>query len=370
MKVICRLFLICLSVFLIQGCGFFNTSETLEIADITVKNLENGNKEVTINYVDEFTEPLVFIVPKGDKGDTGNGIGEVTYKSVEGGTEITINFTAEGTKPLIFTVNNGVSVTKVKSNYVAEEETTYIQFLLSDGSASEVFKLPKGEKGEDGVSIIEIEDTTNRDKSVTLEIFLSDGSSESFTIPAPIQGEDGNGVKDVKIEPLDDFGNVYQMILTLDDDTEISTPINRVNKWFTDSANPDPSIGIKGDLYYCTTNKTIYVKESSGWTPSIDLDKISNIAYEVKFHLNAPADDDTASMPSGVNETYYITHGKYFSSNEDGDPIPVPTSDLYEFAGWYTEKGDKLNLNIHGQFTDLTVIADNLNLYARWVKKA
>ena len=372
MKKIFNLIFLILSIFMISGCGFFGSSETYDIAGINVKTLENGDKEVTITYVDEFMDPLVFIVPKGEKGEDGNGIGEVTYKPVDGGTEVTMNFTEEGSVPLVFTISNGISVTGVESNYDEETETTYVTFVFSDGTKSETYELPKGKQGvdgKDGVSILEIDPTTNRDKSVTLKIILSDGSEKEVTIPAPIQGEDGNGVKGVEIKQLDTIGDLFEMVLTLDDDSTISTPINRVNKWFTDSATPNSDIGIKGDLYYCTTNKTIYVKEQSGWVPSIDLDKISNIDYEVKFNLNPMPDDDTASMPSGVDEIYYIPHGKYFSSNVDKDPIPVPTSDKYEFAGWYTERGDKLNLNIHGKFTDLTIIASNLELYARWVEK-
>ena len=369
MKIIYRFFLLIFTVFMISGCGFFGSSETLEISAINVKTLENGDKEVTILYADEFAEPLVFVVPKGEKGDEGNGIGEVTYTPVEGGTEIEINFTKEGAVPLKFTVSNGISVTGVESVYDKDKEITYVTFVFSDGSKSDTYALPKGEQGVDGVSIIDIVPNVNRDQSVNLTIYLSDGTEKEVKIPAPIQGEDGNGVKNVEIVQLDELGDNFEIKLTLDDDSTISAPINRVNKWFTDSAEPSTSIGIKGDLYYCTTNKTIYVREEKRWIPSIDFDKISNIAYEVIFELNAMEDDDTASMPSGVDPIYYIDHGRYFSSNEEKDPIPVPTSDKYVFAGWYTEKGDKLNLNIHGMFTDLTVIASDLKLYARWVEK-
>lgn len=363
MKKVLNLILICLSILFVSGCGMFGSTETLEISSINVKTLENGDKEVTIAYVDEYYEPLVFVVPKGDKGDDGNGIGEVFYRPVDGGTEVEITFTKQGSVPLKFTVDDGISVTGIESDTESKPGSTLITFVFSDGSKSETYELPKGEKGQDGRSIVDIDDYLNGDSSVDLTIIFSDGTDRTVTIPAPIKGEDGIGIKGVEIEPKDDLGDKYDIILTLDDDTTISAEFDRVNKWFTDSAEPvDEEDGIDGDLYFCTTNKIIYVKKDGGWIPTIDLDKITDLEYDVIFFLN-DTEDEPASMPSGVLPVYRVKHGMYFEST--GYEIPIPTRYGYEFAGWYTTPDPKA---IHGAFTDISIVASKLDLYAKWVK--
>ena len=68
---------------LFSGCSGFAMSETKEIDEISAKTLTDGSTQITITYVDNLYDPVVFTIPKGQQGvagPTGNGI--ATFEEV------------------------------------------------------------------------------------------------------------------------------------------------------------------------------------------------------------------------------------------------------------------------------------------------
>lgn len=89
---------------------------------------------------------------------------------------------------------------------VKNEETgdTIITITFTDEEKDPVsFLIPKGAKGEDGVSLKDVSSSLSEDnKSVTLHLVYSDGKSTDITIPVL----EGKGIKEVKVE-TDSEGN-------------------------------------------------------------------------------------------------------------------------------------------------------------------
>ena len=362
----------------LSGCFGFG-DEAMEISSITTVTLENGDIQVIITYVDEDTKPTTFVVPKGDSGEDGkdgNGIKEITSSQSEDGlnTLVNITFTEEESDPVVVEVPNGISISGIDKRFDEETQCTYIKVLFTDGSESEEFAVPKGEKGDpgkDGVSIISIEPMINPDFSVTLTITLSEGEPVILDIPAPQQGEDGEDGKDGK-EISDISANFneetdsYVFKVTYNDESTTEFEVPRQNKWFTEDRMPERTDGHNGDIWYDVSSQIIYIKENNTWKEAINFEVLKPEEYTVRFELN-----DSKSAPGKMPNTILdyeiyeeLQEGCSFASERL--TIPVPTREGYEFIGWYATK-DKLNPT-HGAFTDMTPIMSDLVLYARWVK--
>lgn len=359
-KKILNLISIMLLCFVLAGCSsFFGSNEALQIENIQAENLENGDIKITITYVDEVSEPTIFIVPKGDKGSTGVGIKEITtIKKDDGsGSILTITYTDDSISPTIVEVKDGISVSSIDPVVNPETGEIVIYIRYSDGTSSEPMLLPKGEDGKDGISVIGIDQRINRDSSVTLTFKMSQGEDVIVNIPAPQQGEDGRGIQDIVSIPN---GDRYVMIITYTDDTTKELEFARPNKWFSEMSKPLDTDGINGDLWYDLSHNVIYVKQNNKWTQVINLYDTTNKTYTVKFDLN-DSTDAPANMPLGTLFTYEMVGGNYFKAS--GYEIPIPTREGYVFAGWYTVK---IPTVVNGAFTDLTAVFSDLTLYAKW----
>ena len=93
----------------------------------------------------------------GIKGDTGNGIENVTTKKENGITTVTITFTDTTKDPVIFTIADGA----------------------------------KGEKGEQGVGIAKIEKTSSEGNIDTYTITFTNDKTFTFTVTNGKDGKDG-----------------------------------------------------------------------------------------------------------------------------------------------------------------------------------
>ena len=359
-------FLLISSASLTSCFGF--GEEALQINTITTVTLENGDIQVIITYTDEDVKPTTFVVPKGTAGEDGkdgNGIKEITYSQSEDkqNTIVNIAFTQQGVNPVDVIVPNGVSVTGIDQTFDEETQLTTLIVNFSDGTKSEPILIPKGEKGdkgEDGNSILAIDHVVNEDKSVTLTIeFTQIEEPVTIEIPKPQDGEDGRGIKDIVSIPS---GDTYTMIITFTDDTTQELEFARPNRWFSESSVPGLRDGINGDLWFDLAHKTIYVKQNNRWSMIINFNEVIEDSYKIEFDLN-DSNEYPASMPAGSLLSYDIEKGNYFSAS--GYTIPVPTREGYEFAGWYTVKVPTL---VNGMFTDLTPIVSDMTLYAKWVE--
>lgn len=360
---LCSIFMI----FSISGCSF-TADETLEISTLTTKLLDDGTTMVMITYTDETLEPLVFYIPKGDegeKGETGNGIKEIKEEvdPKTGDVILTIYFTDEEMEPISYTLKNGVSITNITTEEV--EGKTYLTVHYSDGTDSEPFEIPKGDKGEDGRGIIFYEKIDNEDGSTSLRFVFSDETEMTVEIPAPEKGEDGRGI--AGIVGYED-GNLYYITFYFTDDSEpqtieFSKPA-APNTWLTISSGkgPDSSLGKNGDYCYDTVANAIYHKDGGSWILLVDFDDVET-THTVKFDVNA--DDAYLVDGFGFSSSYELTRGStfYAYTKETGRLMPVAARPGYKFIGWYSSS--ELTVN-SGKFTDLTPIYSDMTLYAQW----
>ena len=362
------LFVISSSASLTSCLGFFE-EEVLQISTIQTIQLENGDIQVIIIYSDEDIAPTTFVVEKGDAGEDGkdgNGIKEITYTQSDDkqNTIVNIAFTQQGVNPAEIVIPNGVSVTNIEQSFDEETQMTTLYVNFSDGSKSEPILIPKGEKGDDGISVIGIDQKINRDMSITLTFNLSEGEPVIVDIAPPQKGEDGaegRGIKDIVSIPK---GDSYTMIITFTDDTQQQLEFARPNKWFSEMSKPTKDDGIDGDLWYDTAHQIIYLKQNGKWVETMNFnDTVEEIIpYTVSFNLN-DSNEYPASMPVGTLLEYEIDPNMNFYSS--GYEVPYPTREGYEFEGWYTTK---IVTNVHGAFTDLTYVMSDMTLYAKWSK--
>lgn len=347
--------------FLLTGCGaFFGEEEVLQMESLETRTLADGSTEITIKYTDEEIKPTVFIIPKGETGADGNGIRTFdTFKSEDGeSTVVHIEFTY-GIEPVEFNIPNGVSIDTIETKKNDKTGETFLTVVYSDGSKSDPISVPKGEKGDRGISIVGITQKINRDNSVTLTLEMSEGEPVRVEIPAPIDGKDGRGIKEIVSIPN---GDTYVMTIKFTDDTEQELEFARPNRWFSESSGPKLEDGINGDLWYDLAHQIIYVKQNNKWNMVMNFNNVVDLTYDVTFDLNDTS-EEPANMPAGSLITYQIEAGTYFSAS--GYQIPVPTRDGYTFLGWYTVK---VPTAVNGPFTDLTPVQADLTLYAVWAK--
>ena len=354
----------------ISGCGGgFFAEDAIEIASIDSRVEADGTTILTITYVDDIRDPDVFKLPK---GAAGNGIKSITStKNIAGDTTtVTITYTDDTQLPTTFDLKDGVSVKAVESRKDEETGEISLVVVLSDGTESEPFPLPKGEKGEngedgeDGNGLVGFDKLDGEDGSVTFTFKFLKTEDVVVTIPAPKQGEEGKGIS--TIMGTEEEG-LYVIKITYTDGTE-ADPIyfnkpKDPNAWLSGSTTPLDNLGVNGDFYFDTVHKKIYSKYEGEWHEVADLN-ISTGTCRVTFNLNDTLDGGPlASMPNNSSKfTYFIPKNSYFSSN-GGSEIPLPEREGYKFLGWYRVR-EVTSANY--PFTDFTVIIENLELFAKW----
>ena len=358
------------------GCmGSFFEEEELMIASVEHELLESGLTKIIITYTDDTVEPSIFYLPKGDAGETGqtgNGIKEISYvhNDVERRTDVTVYYTGEGISPVSFSVPDGLSVTGIEEGVDVISGEKYIAFRYSNGTTSPDILLPKGDKGADGNGIASFNAVQNDDRSITVTVSFTQGEPVVFTIPAPLDGEDGNGIEDMELK---ESNGKYYLKVTYTHGDPIQLQFARPTQWFTsttDPNNPAPegeSIVLDGDFWFDTRDGgAIKVRKNGEWITIVSFAQ-QNTKYRVTFNLNADGDD--AEFVNWNSEFPYIDvkEGQYYSANGNKQ-LPTAVRDGYIFGGWYTS--DEPNLYISSTFTDLTPVFSNLTLYAYWIPRA
>lgn len=361
-KILTFLCFIFMTFGMFTGCsGFIAEDESLIITSITSEVLEDGRTMVIITYADEELEPAIFYIPKGDKGETGeegNGIKEITHELDErtNTIKVTITFTDPTIEPITYTLENGVSI-KSLEEIVDEDGNVSFVIHFSDGTSSEPVSVPKG---EDGMSIVGYDQYINEDGSISLMFFLSDGSSYVCDIPAPQKGDDGRGIVAI-VGTTDEL--YYYVTFTYSDNTTETIKFDKPEPatWLTGTGTPGSSLGKNGDFYFDTARKDIYTKIDGVWIKVVDFED-SETRYTVEFDFNA----DDAYFPEGYGYSNYysIKAGNNFAS----EPclVPIPERPNYTFEGWYTTPNPTV---VNGAFTDLTPVSSDLKLYAKWIEK-
>ena len=112
------------SISLLPSCGILgNQYGVVMISGITATTNANGETQLTITFTDEDIEPVTFIIPQGEQGETGAqgapGVGISTinvFPSVDGTySTIVITYTDSSIPSTSFIVENGVSVINITS---------------------------------------------------------------------------------------------------------------------------------------------------------------------------------------------------------------------------------------------------------------
>ena len=344
---------------LFASCGFVE-DENLVITSIQTESLDDGRTMVVITYADEDMDPQIFYIPKGIDG---TGIKDIYYNKSEDGTYTTVDiyYTDSLKAPVSFKIPTGVSVDKVTSTIDPVTGNSILTVHYSDGSKSEPIVVNRGEKGEAGTSITGVKSHYN-EKTGQVELYFeySDNTkSEIFYIP---EGKQGNGIKEMI--GYEDSTKYYIDITFTDPNMkpktlEFTKPTNP-NTWINNSGKPDTSAGQIGDFCYDYADHKIWRKSDTGWIEVVDFDTDEE-ERTVTFNLNA---EDASIEP--YESSYNLKKGSCFAASNI--VVPYPTRTGYDFAGWYATPNPIINVN--GMFTDLTIVNDNLTLYAKWVPKA
>ena len=368
-KILTFLCFIFMTFGMFTGCsGFVMDDESLYISNITSQVLEDGTTMVTIIYTDDEIEPVVFYIPKGQTGETGeagNGIKEISYEVNEttGYLEVTITFTDPAMEPVTYILKNGNSIKEVEQ--IVDEETGEVSFILhfTDGTSSDPISVPKGKDGKDGSMIIGYEQTINDDGSVTLMFLFSTGELYTCEIPAPQKGEDGRGIAAIVGTEDEQY---YYLTITYTDDTTETIQFNKPvpNSWSSGyEGRPADSYGRNGDYFFDLANNDIYHKINGKWELIVDLESNSDKeTWNVTFNLNG----EGAKLVSGHNYklSYEIKKGSNFAC--DKVSVPIAEREGYTFGGWYTTSTTPTI--VQGSFTDLTTVNSDLELYAYWIQ--
>ncbi len=355
----CSLLLLTIIGFL-SGCGFTNTSTGRVIASI--ERIEEGDVvKMVIKYEDEEYPDDVFILPNGPQG---TGIETIAVKdNDEGSGRVVTIYLTDRSDPASFEIKDGVSITGIESE-IDEEGNQYIWVVYSNQTTSEKLLIPKGEKGDQGVGFSGYDYTANPDGSQKFVFKFSDGSKVDVDIPAPNDGKDGIGIKNIV---SGETAKEYILTITYTDNTFEQIKFNKPadpNQWLSGSSQPINDEGKNGDYYYDKYHQVIYFKENNVWTEVIAFG-VSQVKYTITFNLNDTDDlDNPASMPAGSLISYKVAKGTYFQDSTNGiGEIPIPYRNGYRFVGWYRTK--IINAN-SSKFTDLTPVYSDLVLYAQW----
>ena len=342
----------------LTSCGM--ATDSIEIESVkAVLNEETGVTTITIKYLDDIEDPLVFEIPAGKQGIEGlQGVGiskiETVYNDKNERTGIRIYFTDENMPPFEAPFTDGKDGVSVKDVQWEMQEDGSIKLTFigdNDEPIGQPVVVPSG------TEITDIKSTKLDDGSIEIEVYYSNGVE-----PVKFGLEAARGVKDISTDLKND-----QYIITFEytDGTTSSVAFNRPTAWLSGIGAPNPASGIEGDFYFDTVNAIIYQKVDGAWKSLADL-KPDSVEYKVTFSI-----DSDFRLPPGTKNEYTFKAGECFATKKPSPgavPIPIHTDPSYEFVGWYTiADPDMLTVN-HGRFTDLTPISGNLTLYAHWKK--
>lgn len=350
----------------LNSCSsFFNTSESLQISEITHQVQEDGSIVIVIRYTDEDVTPLTFTIPAGLSGKDGVSIKDVdAYVQADNSTTLTITYSDEKMLPTRITIPSGQPGKGISDVVIGKDGdgNTTIKFTYTDGSESEVMTI---NKGEDGVGISDISYELSEDGKNTIVTFiLSDQTIKTVTLN---NGMDGKEISSIYWDEANSDEDNYSIVVTYSDDTSDSFTLERPRStvWFYGTGSPSSNSSIlstsrEGDYFFDTQSGNVYVKEGSSWIAVFKFTGTGvNVSYDVTFYANGGTFYNGGSVLS-VASWVVKTSGNYIPWNS----FPTISRSGFTFKGWYTSN-DATNVN-SGQLTDLTFINQDISVYARW----
>ncbi len=355
----------------LSSCSsFFNSGdEGTMIKEILTKDLEDGNIEITIKFIDEEKEPVVFVVKQGNNGEQGkegNGIKSISQEVSEDGKKITlvISYTDDTKEPTRIDVpvingKDGVSIKEIVPEKQANGDTKVIIKFEQEEIPDASFIIPKGEQGESGNGIKEVVVNDNEDGSREIIISYTDinKSDTVVSIPAP---KEGNGISFITSDE-DDEANLYILNIYYTDGSNSTVSFSKPSipsTWLSGNYEPDDATGRNGDFYFDKINLRIYQKMNDSWTYIAQLSNAKEkhtLTFDPNGGMFTPDSLTSIEVEHGNN-----LYGKNL--------IPKVTREGYVFIGWYTSPNQLDQTS--GKFTDLTPVTSNMTLYAWWEEAA
>ena len=350
----------------LSSCSAFFGGDDFTITDTKVEQNENGDTIVTITFSGDNIEPLTFTIPKVQNGSDGNGISSITPVLKDGSVELTIKYTDTTMEDTVITIpiikgDNGRGISDVLVGSDDDGNTT-IQFTYTDGEQSRLITIPKGIDGENGVGIanIEVQKTSTGINIVTITF------TDEKIPPATFSVNDGVSISSIEYDSENSTEETYVLVVRFSDGTfrSLKMPRPQSTIWYSGTTSPDNALGKNSDFYLNILTGDVYRKSSNLWEFIFNMKGSGSseqiIRHQVCFHIRE--DEHTDNLPGGSVSLFNVEDGKTISL----ESIPIPAKDGYEFAGWFASE-DEFNPNV-GQFTNLTVVSEDLDLYARWTQ--
>ena len=353
----------------LSSCSLF-AEEGYQIIGIETIHDEVGGYTVvriTTNSEDEENKVITFTI---SDGITGNGIDSITGVPSSDGKSVivTITYTDPNVPDTVFTIpvisgvdGRGIVGVETSTN---QSGNIVVTFTYSDNTTSS-FEIPKGIDGKDGNGIDSLViDKTSKPGYTVIIVYFTDPNTPPYEIEIP-NGEDGVGIEKIEKNETKSTSTVAIYTVYLSDGTsyEIEIPIPQATTWLHGVDTPRDSIGKEGDYYLNTTTGVVYVKYSGKWVEIFSMrGNGSAIDFDVTFN---PYD---GTWSNGTNTSLVFTNIEY-GTYIDLDDIPVPVRTGYVFNGWYTTPSDHEYAVNSGQFTDLTPVLKDMELYPRWIIK-
>ena len=366
-KILVLISLVLLSLTLV-GCGF-SGGDQISIESVKTRDVDEG-VEVTITYVDDLADPFSFVVPKGADG---KGIKDATYELDEENNKTILTLYFENDELGVggaykVDIPNGRYVVSASSAINENDGNTVIKLKFSDGTESQDIIVKKGDTGENGLSIVDVQSKLSSDFNSVEFTFLFakdpsvDPTAEDFKpdytkkITVPIL----QGVSVEEIESVYDPDTYkYGIKIRLSNQDEGTVyDFDRMNIIIVDKGIPTEEQGIDGDVYFSTSSKIMYRKVSGMWWEWYSFN--TNVtSYQVTLNLN-----DSPEAPATIdgNIEFTIKEGRYFVS--ENYVLNEPTRPGYKFVGWYTVLNP--NFKTSQPFTDMTPVYSKMDLFAIW----
>ena len=234
---------------------------------------------------------ILIVIPKGDKGDTGDAFHIVkTYSSVAA-----MNADYSGTDTHVGDYVMVVSGVEDPDNAKVYIKGSQAWGFVVDMSGATGMKGDKGEKGDTGTGITGI--TYNQDYTIT--ITLGDGTSYTTDVirgekgekgetgnqgPQGLKGDTGTGISSIT------YNQDYTITIELEDGTTYTTGVVRGEKGETGNQGPQ---GLKGDT-------------GTG---------ITGITYNQDYTI-------TITLSDGTSYTTGVVRGEKGDKGDPGDPTP------------------------------------------------
>ena len=351
----------------ITSCSAFFGGDEYTITDTSITtDEETGDTIVTITFSGDNIEPLTFRIPSVTNGVDGVGIESVTSVLENNNVILTISYTDDSMEDTIITIpvvqgSDGKGISNVNVDYDEQGNTTII-FEYSDGTTSDLITIPKGTDGTDGVGIEDISVQVVGDGITLVTISYTDETrpDTSFTLT--------NGVSVESIEYISEESDDdnYILRITYSDGTteDVSLPRPKGTRWYDGITDPDETIGSVGDYYLNTVTGEVFRKDESTLWRAIFSIKGSGSGssierYYVRFNLQ---EGETFTDTNLFGTTSFSVRVEE-NSTLDLEEIPLVKKDGYIFEGWFTSPENNVN---SAQFTDLTMVSKNIDLYCHW----